>query len=216
MSFQYPTSGRTAWSDYAPIREGQVIASFSTLPRVELPGAMFLLVEVALPLSFQYPTSGRTAWSRPRSRRRRAGPDPFSTLPRVELPGAAGTRREGGGGRCPFSTLPRVELPGAAVRLPQCGCCRLFQYPTSGRTAWSLDGPEGQEAIDLHFQYPTSGRTAWSRLTVIPAIHPISLFQYPTSGRTAWSHPQQPAPRGLPGSFSTLPRVELPGALSGV
>jgi len=61
----------------------------------------------------------------------------------------------------PFSTLPRVELPGA--RLSRLGgrCLDDFQYPTSGRTAWSVAALADQH-VRVDFQYPTSGRTAWS------------------------------------------------------
>jgi len=42
------------------------IWSFSTLPRVELPGAEYHIWSIVwMYCDFQYPTSGRTAWSRP-------------------------------------------------------------------------------------------------------------------------------------------------------
>jgi len=64
FDFQYPTSGRTAWrvSGQAAMAKSQ---PFSTLPRVELPGAL--------------PPHGIG----------RIAALAFSTLPRVELPGAA-------------------------------------------------------------------------------------------------------------------------------
>jgi len=61
-TFQYPTSGRTAWSWIGTLF-GAVRFPFSTLPRVELPGASLQFVGREIYLDFQYPTSGRTAWS---------------------------------------------------------------------------------------------------------------------------------------------------------
>jgi len=85
-----------------------------------------------------------------------------------------------------FSTLPRVELPGANELIEFLLLFHLFQYPTSGRTAWSRPGCARPGPGPGRFQYPTSGRTAWS------------FF---------WGERQH-----VTRAFSTLPRVELPGA----
>jgi len=173
----------------------------------------------------------------------------FSTLPRVELPGA---------------TLPRGELPGAGRAQAVGPGPSSFQYPTSGRTAWSACSGGCNSNVITNFQYPTSGRTAWSSaacrksrnafilsvpylgsnclnglgklapppqrpgrttFSTLPRVEqpgaPEILeacdglrrcFQYPTSGRTAWScFSRASCIHRLP-TFSTLPRVELPGA----
>jgi len=64
LIFQYPTSGRTAWSNAGVPLILALGIPFSTLPRVELPGA---------------PPGGAPTTQ---------AATPFSTLPRVELPGA--------------------------------------------------------------------------------------------------------------------------------
>jgi len=139
--------------------------AFSTLPRVELPGA--------------------SGWRRlPRI------PVPtFSTLPRVELPGATYKFYRNVASCRSFSTLPRVELPGAGTVYVKRSVVVCFQYPTSGRTAWSYNISHDKSIHLCYFQYPTSGRTAWSPCLLVGPGDPVV-------------------------SFSTLPRVELPGAIT--
>jgi len=165
LSFQYPTSGRTAWS-----RSG------SARPRPSQP-------------VFQYPTSGRTAWSNANRRVQRgfhrALSVPYLGSNCLEQPPARLCRSPPGS----FSTLPRVELPGAnaAWVCKWAGPSRHFQYPTSGRTAWSSPRPIHGRRDNWGFQYPTSGRTAWSKGVAYVIVAKHRNFQYPTSGRTAWS-----------------------------
>jgi len=199
-----------------PIREltyAECIRSFSTLPRVELPGADIRQAYRRLAKVLSVPYLGSNCLE----------------------------RRIGGMSSClgifSFSTLPRVELPGALLATERANCSLAFQYPTSGRTAWSSPLSEGSphkpalsvpylgsNCLELNdvdwevwsrwfFQYPTSGRTAWSILASTSSTL-IAVFQYPTSGRTAWSCRPILKSQIVIDAFSTLPRVELPGATS--
>jgi len=68
---------------------------------------------------------------------------------------------------------------------------------------------------EIAFQYPTSGRTAWSQVALLAPLL-VHCFQYPTSGRTAWSPVDNAMVAGALKPFSTLPRVELPGAICSI
>jgi len=86
-----------------------------------------------------------------------------------------------------------------------------FQYPTSGRTAWSDERVLAMERRAYFFQYPTSGRTAWSQ--VWPG-HNLNRFllSVPYLGSNCLELRFLGVLLRTKKSFSTLPRVELPGA----
>jgi len=87
-----------------------------------------------------------------------------------------------------FSTLPRVELPGAG-RAPGKPQDRTeLSVPYLGSNCLERNKPPNGHPLPYTFQYPTSGRTAWSNdKQVRQAMKASKYFQYPTSGRTAWS-----------------------------
>jgi len=113
-----------------------VQVTFSTLPRVELPGANNIIVPPGMNhLLFQYPTSGRTAWSTTLetfSQQLRLLSVPYLGSNCLELlgPGRVNT--------CSNLSVPYLGSNCLEESHITCGAnvCR-FQYPTSGRTAWS-------------------------------------------------------------------------------
>jgi len=111
-----------------------------------------------------------------------------------------------------FSTLPRVELPGALLLQFKTPEIIQLSVPYLGSNCLEQRRRGIQSRFYVAcFQYPTSGRTAWScgRVTIRRHLRVLSV---PYLGSNCLELPASHLYVFLATPFSTLPRVELPGA----